>query len=170
MRVVIPLRRRPIDLVLSAFFAVNLFLVVYLIDIEQIAVDPAHPEAALWPPAPMVRLIHWFGHTYDPALIAREAYWRGGIWVDVLFFGPFYAAALFAYVRGREWIRIPTLMWATSIMTSTGMIVFEELWGRYPAPHLHVTAAAYGPYLLVPLLAIARMAFAPHPFTEEAPA
>jgi hypothetical protein len=164
----VPLGQRPLDVLLLVFFALNLFCITYLIDIEQITVvDVAHPEAAVWPPQAVVRFIHDFGRKYDPALMAREAYWRGGIYFDILLYGPFYAFALYAYARGREWIRVPTLLWGASIFTSTGLIVFEELWGVHAAPNVGVTLQAYAAYLVLPLVAIARMAFTAHPFSRQ---
>jgi hypothetical protein len=39
----IPPRRRPADWILLAFFAVNLFFVTYLVDIEQLTIaNPYH--------------------------------------------------------------------------------------------------------------------------------
>ena len=35
--------------------------------------DPNHFTYPLWPPAAMVDLVHWWGRTFDPALMAREA-------------------------------------------------------------------------------------------------
>jgi hypothetical protein len=173
MRRPLALKERPIDLLFLAFFAVNALFVVYCVDIEQVLVDPANPTAAVWPPQPLIRLLHDYGRTVDPALLAREAYWKGGIWVDLLFFGPFYFVALYAYTKGREWIRIPTLMWGSSILTSTTIIVFEEVAGRHRSPEQLRMWLTYGPWLLVPALAIWRMARAPHPFsvpsTEPAP-
>src|SRR6185369_7989731 len=33
------------------------------------------------------------------------------LWSPV-FYGPFYCFAIYAFVRGRDWIRVPALMWA----------------------------------------------------------
>ena len=39
---------------------------------EQLIIDdPAHFAYPLWPPARLVDLIHWWGKTYDPVLLAR---------------------------------------------------------------------------------------------------
>ena len=43
MRRVIPLRERPLDVLLLVFFAINLFFVTYIVDIEQLVIaDRAH--------------------------------------------------------------------------------------------------------------------------------
>ena len=37
--------------------------------------------------------------------MARPPFWRMTIWIDVIFFGPFYLFAIYAFIRGRNWIR-----------------------------------------------------------------
>src|SRR5512144_95066 len=109
MRRPVPLRRRPLDAALIAFFALNLFLITYVVSLEQIVIDdPARFVPPAWPPGPALELIHWYERSFDPLLLARPAWYRATIWLDVLAFGPFYAAALYAWGRGRDWIRIPS--------------------------------------------------------------
>ena len=64
-------------------------------------IDPNHFTYPLWPPAKMVDLVHWYGRTFDPPLMARPAWWRATIWIDALFFGPFYAFAIYAFIKGK---------------------------------------------------------------------
>src|SRR5215217_6544622 len=107
----LPLRRRPIDLLFVAFFTVNLVFVTYIVDIEQIVIpDPRDFVQPAWPPAFFVDMSHRFGEAHDPLLMARPPFWQMTIWIDVLFFGPFYAFAVYAFVRGRNWIRVPALV------------------------------------------------------------
>jgi hypothetical protein len=116
-RVPIPLSRRRLDLLFVAFFLLNLLFITYIVDIEQIIIpDPAHFQYPIWPPAPLVDLIHWYGRTYDPLLLARPPWWKATIWIDSLFFGPFYAVAIYAYLKGKDWIRIPSIIWASVLL------------------------------------------------------
>jgi EXPERA (EXPanded EBP superfamily) len=48
---------------------------------------------------PLVDLIHWYGRTFDPLIIARPAWWKATIGIDALFFGPFYLFAIYAYSK-----------------------------------------------------------------------
>jgi hypothetical protein len=47
----------------------------------------------------MVDVIHWWGNTFDPVLIARPAWWKVTIWIDALFFGPYYLFAIYGIRR-----------------------------------------------------------------------
>ena len=96
-RRVIPLRRRPWDAALVAFFVVNLFFTTYVVSLEQVVIDDiARFTQPIWPPGRLLALVHWWERSFDPLLIARPAWYRATIWLDVLVFGPFYAFAIFA--------------------------------------------------------------------------
>lgn len=163
----IPLRQRRVDLLFIAFFLLNIGFITYIVDIEQLIIaDPAHFQYPLWPPAPLVDLVHWWGRTFDPLLLARPVWWKMTIWIDALGFGPFYTVALYAFLRGRDWIRIPTIIWASVLMTNVTIILGEELAGPHATPQPAMVILANLPWLLVPAAAIARMTRREHPFTE----
>src|SRR5690348_13114452 len=68
-RVPIPLSRRRRDLLFIVFFLINLLFITYIVDIEQIIIpDPAHFQYPIWPPAPLVDMVHSYGRMYDPLL------------------------------------------------------------------------------------------------------
>jgi hypothetical protein len=162
----IPLRRRRTDLIFVAFFVVNVGFITYVVDFEQLVVsDPARPTYPIWPPAPLVDLVHWYGSHYDPLLMARPAFWQMTIWIDAVFFGPFYLFAIYAFVRGRDWIRLPALVWSGTMMANVLIILMEERYGRYATPHFPLVLALNGPWLALPFAVIWRMR-REHPFTE----
>ena len=168
MRMPIPLKRRPLDIVLLGFFIVNLLFISYVISLEQVVIgNPAAFTPPLWPPHAAVKLIHWWERSFDPLLWARPVWYRATIWIDVLLFGPFYAVATYAYARGREWIRTPSLLWAGMMLANVTIILSEELIGPHASPHPFVVVAANASWLLFPVLVTWRMSRGAHPFTEE---
>jgi hypothetical protein len=168
-RVPIPLGLRRIDLVFVGFFLVNLLFITYIVDIEQIIIpNPYHFQYPIWPPAPLVDLIHWYGKTSDPLLMARPPWWKATIWIDSLFFGPFYAVAIYAYLKAKDWIRIPSIIWASVMMTNVVIILSEEIYGPHASPQLTVVLLANLPWLLLPIAVIARMFRHEFPFTKPA--
>ena len=54
------------------------------------------------------------------------------IWIDVLRNGPFYLAAIYAISRGRDWIRVPALVWSGT-MTAVVLVILAEEAGPLPA-------------------------------------
>jgi hypothetical protein len=166
----IPLSERKLDWYFVGFFILNLSFITYIVDVEQIIIaDPNDFEYPLWPPAPFVDLIHWWGHTYDPVLLARPAWWRATIWIDSLLFGPFYAAALYAFIKGKDWIRIPCFLWAGVMFANVTIICFEEMIGAHATPERGMVLLANTAWWLTPMLLTARMWTAgEHPFTRAA--
>ncbi|MEE8146259.1 MAG: hypothetical protein V3T24_01540, partial [Longimicrobiales bacterium] len=67
MRESVPLSGRRLDWIFIGFWILNLGLITYIVDLEQIVIDdPNQFEYPLWPPAFMVDLIHWWGASFDP--------------------------------------------------------------------------------------------------------
>ncbi|HCT81095.1 MAG TPA: hypothetical protein DGT23_31910 [Micromonosporaceae bacterium] len=159
-----PLRRRPIDIIFIVFFTINATFITYVVDLEQLVIaDPSNFDYPLWPPPPLVDLVHWFGNNYDPLLIARPAFWRMTIWIDVIFFGPFYFFAIYAFVRGRNWIRVPALVWSGTMMANVLIILMEERFGIHATPNFGFILAVNLPWLLLPFAVMWRMRIEPFP-------
>ena len=165
----IPLGERRYDLAFIIFFAINLGFITYVVDLEQLVIaDPLHFTYPLWPPRPLVDLVHWWGRNFDPDLMAREPWWRATIWLDVLGFGPFYAFAIYAFAKGRAFIRTPAIIWAGVMFANVTIILFEELLGAHKSPRPGIVVAANIPWLLMPWLVVARLSRSAHPFSREA--
>jgi EXPERA (EXPanded EBP superfamily) len=168
-RTVVPLRERPADWIILGFFLINLGFITYIVDLEQLVIaSRASFSYPAWPPRPLVDLVHWWGDTFDPLQNARPAWWRATIWIDVLLFGPFYAVAIYAILKGKEWIRIPAFFWAGMMFAVVTIILFEEFVGPHRSPAIATVAGANLPWWLLPLFVTWRFAKDPHPFTRQA--
>ena len=167
----IPLSRRPGDIALLVFFWFNILAVTYVEGLEQLVIsDPNSFEYPLWPLPFMVDMVHWWGRSFDPLLMARPTWWRVIIGIDVIFFGPFYVCAIYAFTKGREWIRIPSIIYASVMLTMVIVISGEEMFGPHASPELGIVLLANGPWALFPLFLLYRMITRPHPFTRAAEA
>ena len=163
--------RRRGDWLTVVFFLINLLFISYIVDLEQLVIsDPSYISYPLWPPAFMIDAVHNYGHTYDPLEIARPVWWKATIWIDALLFGPFYAVAIYAYVKGKNWIRIPSIIYGAMLFTIVFIILSEELFGPYKAPQFGIVLALNAPWLLMPIYIVARMWRSPDPFHESAEA
>jgi hypothetical protein len=155
----VALRHRRLDLVLVGFFWLNLLVITYLFDLEQVIIaDPSHFEYPAFPPRFMLDLAHWWERNFDPLLWARPTWYQATIWIDLVGFGPFYALAIYAFTRGREWIRVPAIVWASVMLTNVTIILSEEIWGPFASPKLAAVVAANGCWIIFPVLVIARVA------------
>ena len=152
------LRSRPLDIAIVAFFAINLLFITYQVDLEQLVIaDPHHFTYPIWPPRFAIDATHWWGDTFDPVLMARPVWWKVTIWIDALLFGPFYAVAIAALVRGWAWIRVPALLWAATMLTNVSIILGEEAFGEHRTPQLAMVLMANAGWVIFPLLVIFRV-------------
>lgn len=150
----IPFSQRKVDWLFVSFFLINFFFITYIVDIEQIIIPaPYHFQQPIWPPESSVKLIHWYGSSYDPLLMARPQLWKMTIWVDSLF----YAFAIYAFVKGRDWIRIPAIFYSGMMFMGVTVILGEEFAGPHATPHLSLVLGLNLPWLLVPFLLTARL-------------
>lgn len=166
----LPLKKRPLDIALVVFFTINLFFITYIVDVEQLVIaDPNNFTCPVWPTQSMIDLIHWYGRNFDPVLMARPAWWRATIWIDALFFGPFYAFAIYAYVKGKNWIRFGSIVWASVMLTNVTIILFEEVMGEHASPAIGRVFLANACWVIFPLLVLCRMWSSVTPFTGKNP-
>jgi len=164
----LPLSKRPLDIAIIIFFVINLFFITYIIDLEQLVIaDANHFQYPLWPPKKMIDLVHWYGRNFDPVLIARPAWWRATIWIDSLFFGPFYVFAIYAYAKGLKWIRLISIVWASVMLANVSIILFEEVNGEHASPELFRVFLSNAAWIIFPLIVLYRMWRYENPFSDS---
>lgn len=155
------------DIAIIVFYLINIIFITYLFDLEQVVVaNASNFTYPVWPPKIVVDLVHWYGKSFDPLLFARPVWWKMTIWIDVIIFGPYYIAAIYAFIKGREWIRIPSIITSTMLITNVIIIFGEEICGSYPTPDLPMVLMANLPWFLFPIYVIWRMSKNGHPFTR----
>lgn len=168
-REVIPLNERRIDIIILAFFTINLLFITYIVDLEQLVIaNPAHFTYPLWPPGPAIDAIHWWGRTFDPLLLARPVYWKMTIWLDELVFGPFYVFAIYAFIKGKDWIRMPSVIYSSILFTNVVILMGGEFAGPPKAPSFLMVFLANASWWIFPVIIIARMWRSETPFTRPA--
>lgn len=69
-------------------------------------------------------------------------------------------------MRGREWIRLPSLLYGASVITIVCIILSEEYGGPHTAPNFPFVLLLNLPWLIIPACIIARMWRSEHPFTR----
>ena len=168
MRQTIPLGKRKTDYIYLAFFFLNLLYITYIVDLEQLVIaDPDNFRYPLWPLPFLVDMVHWWGSSFDPLQWARPTWWKATIWLDVLFFGPYYVAAIYAFIKGKEWIRIPTFIYSSILFTNVFIIMSEEYWGPHATSSLFIVTMANAPWFLFPIFLIWKMWKNEHPFSRQ---
>ena len=98
---IVPLSKRPGDIVILVFIWINLIFIAYMVDVEQLVIaNPDNFKYPLWPPAWVIDLTHWWGRNFDPVLIARPAWWKMTIWMILSFSGLSTSSPFTRCIRG----------------------------------------------------------------------
>jgi hypothetical protein len=160
----LPLSHRRFDVVLAVIFA--MFTVTSAIAdlVPTLGVDFSKPSSNF-----LVNSNYWYAHDADPLFMDPPTWMRIVTGLSAFVYGPFYIVLVYALLRGRNWIQLPAVIYATMISSITGIIVFgveffgEAEWQtQNPAKFLAFNV----PYVLVPLVLLARMR-KPMPFTRS---
>ena len=159
----LPLKERRIDVFFAVLFVV--FAVTSGISdaIPTLGITMS-PDSA----NPLARANYWYAIDADPLFMHPPVWMRFVTGLSAFVYGPFYLLLAWALVKGKNWIQLPAVIYATMIIAITGFVMFpEEFYGE---PALRVTNVAKfvafnTPYVLVPFLLLLRMR-APNPFAR----
>jgi len=160
----LPLRDRKIDVFLAVVFSA--FTVTSLISdlLPTVGVDFSKPSGNFF-----VNSNYWYAHDADPLFMHPPDWMRIVTGLSAFGYLPFYLVLVFALLTGRNWIQLPSVIYATMIVTLTGIVVFGVEFFGEPALRTGNPAKFLAfnlPYVLVPLLLLVRMR-APNPFTRR---
>ena len=155
----IPLLERPADLLFAAFFAFATWSSWFSDIVPALGMTIAENS-----PSRLGRLTYFYAKDADPLLIASPYYLRISCFLSAFVFGSFYPVLVYALVTGKNWIRMPAIVYVSAM--TYGMIMFLgfEFFGPLPPTNLGWFALWNVPYLVVPLLLAYRMRH-PEPFS-----
>ena len=87
--------------------------------------------------------------------------------IDAFVFGTFYLVLVYAFVRQRNWIRLPALLFASAMFYSVVVYVLMEAFSEHAEQtNLPMVLLIGSPYTLMPLLLVYRM-WKPNPFGTQ---
>jgi hypothetical protein len=112
----LPLSRRPLDTLLLGWFVVFAFSTTFT-DIHNftasvLGVDVPALEhmTLLYPPKYLTTIYFKWARTLDPLLYANPTWWQCIEWVNLLCLTPFAFVAAWAFAKGADWIRLPSII------------------------------------------------------------
>ena len=109
------------------------------------------------------RTWYWYARSFDPIFLDTPLWLRIMCGIDAFVFGPFYLVLIYAFVRGRNWIRIPALLYGAAIVYSTAVYFGYEVFDPDNRAQASLPAVSLVniPFTIVPLLLMWRMRSAP---------
>lgn len=153
-----PLRERPADLAFAVFFAFATWSSWFSDIVPALGMTIAENS-----PSRLGRLTYFYAKDADPLLIASPFYLRISCFISAFVFGAFYPVLVYALVTGKDWIRLPAIVYASAMTYGMVMFLGFEFFGPLPPTSLAWFAFWNLPYLVVPLLLAYRM-WEPDPF------
>ena len=109
----------------------------------------------------LAHAFHGYNASVDPLFGVMPFYVRALMIVSLFAFGPMDVLVVYAFVRRREWIRVPALVFAGAQMTAMTTYFLIEALGDIPPLNWPALVAANGPYLVFPALLLVRLRRAP---------
>lgn len=157
----IPLRKRPFDAFLV--FAFCVFAVSSLV-YEQFIVFGVDRSTTT---DIFGRSWYWYARSFDPVFLDPPHWLRIMCAIDAYVFGACYLVFIFAFVKGRNWVRIPALLYGSAIVYSTVVYFAWEFLDEENRSRANLFAVFIVniPYTVVPLLLMYRVRHT-EPFTR----
>jgi hypothetical protein len=146
------------DRVLVAFFVLFAFTSLAMEPYVVLPVDLARATD------PLGRLWYFYAKSWDPLFLDPPLFLRVMCAIDMFLFGPFYLVLIYAFVKRKNWIRVPGLLFVAAIVYSTIVYFAVELIGEAGRANLFWVVVVNIPYTLVPLWLGWRLA-KPEPFS-----
>lgn len=160
----LPLSQRKFD-----YFFVVMFSLFFITSMISDAIPTLGFEMRPDSPNPLVRANYNYAYQCDPLFLAPPVWMRFVTGLSAFVYGPFYLVLVYAFIKGKNWIHVPAIMYGTAISVITGVIVFgveflgEPEWRcQNPGKFLPLNL----PYVLIPILLIIRMRKA-QPFARK---
>lgn len=151
-----PLRSRPLDAALVAFFTISV-LYGFAFSLPEALGVPLAPDSP-WPP---LRSLHAWSVAQEPGHLDPRPTLIASLLFDGFVQSPFLVVLLYALARGREWIRTPALLYCGAAVTNMYFYFFETWRGPYPPPHPEVYWPLNLPWLIAPMVLAWRLRRAP---------
>jgi hypothetical protein len=158
------LRQRKVDIFFAVVFTA--FTVTSIISdlLPTVGVDFSHPSSNFF-----VQSNYWYAHDADVLFMHPPDWMRIATGLSAFVYMPFYIMLVISLLTGRNWIQLPSVIYATMIVTLTGIVIFGVEFFGDPATRTGnpVKFLLFNtPYVLLPLLLLIRMR-KPLPFTRR---
>ncbi len=150
-----PLRYRPLDLALVAFFIVTILYGLLFSLPEGLGV-PVAPDSP-WPP---LRALHEWAVAEEPAHLDPPPNLVAALWFDGLFQAPVLLIIIPGLVRLRPWVRPLGLFYAGAAATNMFFYFTQTFLGPHPPPNVGYYLAFNLPWLIAPLALALRVVLA----------
>jgi len=144
--------KRPLDLLLIAFFAITVLYGLLFSLPEGLGV-PVAPDSP-WPP---LRALHDWAVAEEPAHLDPPPNLVAALWFDGFFQAPVLLFIIPGLIRLRPWVRPLGLFYAGAAVTNMFFYFTQTFLGPHPPPNLGYYLAFNLPWLIAPMVLALRV-------------
>ena len=146
------IHRRPLDLILVAFFSISV-LYGFLFSLPEGLGVPVSADSP-WPP---LRALHDWAVKEEPAHLDPPPNLIAATLFDGLFQAPALLLVIIGLTRQKRWLRPLALFYAGAAITNMFFYFMQTFLGPHPPPNTAYYLAFNLPWLLAPMLLLWRV-------------
>jgi len=170
---IVPIWRRPSDL-LYVLWYFNFFFSVTFTDIHNFTASFMGLEVhelenrvnMVWPPRVLTDLYFKWARTVDPLLYENPMWWQVMEWINLLTLMPYSFLAMYGFIRGSNWLRMPGIITNSWTWYSLMLCIFATLYGHNRTQDVPMFLAIYVPFLVFPMCLVWRF-WQDKPFSQS---
>jgi hypothetical protein len=167
-----PLRGRPLDAVIVAYFVMYWFAVM-VTDLHNftasalgLTVEQLVGRGLPWPPPGLSRMYLIWARAADPLLLENPPLFQAMEWVNLVLLMPFALMAVYAFARGLDFGFLRGLGLLLQAFTFYSVLLCVGGTVLIGSGDLLAFLVVYAPFLVMPAVVWARL-YAPAPFAPE---
>jgi hypothetical protein len=160
----LPLGRRPVDIAFIVIFAAMIVTCIISDSIEGLGIPQTATTTNI-----LAQWNYTYSSQYDPLYLSEPLWLRFISGTSAFLYLPFYVILIISLVKGWNRIQIFAVIYATMIISLTGIPIFGVEFFGGPGertPNAVGFLLYNGPYVLFPLILLLRMR-KPLPFTRK---
>ncbi|KAL9645062.1 hypothetical protein ABK040_004554 [Willaertia magna] len=140
---------RPLHLIFVLYFISHIPITIFF-DAQPI-LSPYIPQ--LYPTAVKEFMrTAWLEPFQDHLMMKLPTWFISFAFCEIFLQLPFFFFAVYAYINCKSWIRIPTIIYSTHVITTMIPILGVFLFDKEMKNHNPITLSVYSIYLVLPLL------------------
>ncbi len=140
-----PLRERPVDLFFVVVFSCFICTCILFDALNALDVSISDTSSNA-----LARLLYQHYAKDTDLLVVANPFWvQLQLWVSAFLFAPFSACAIYALIKGRDWIHIPAIAFASAMTYSLILYLGAQFSAPYVSPAPVKILAFNLPYAIV---------------------
>ena len=115
----LPLSERKFD-----YFFIVMFSLFFITSMISDMLPTIYGDLVPNHPNPLMKANYDYAKGCDPLFLHPPVWMRFVTGLSAFVYGPFYLVLVYAFIKGKNWIQLPAVIYGTMISVITGVIVF----------------------------------------------